>query len=80
MPQCLQQPLLSAGEEDLSPLLLKARLSAESRSKCNASYAAAIRAPASKVPNGILDVQLCAGSTSGMDACQVSLERLVIVT
>ena len=52
-------------------MLLRARLSAESRSQCNKSYTPAITVAGSKIPDGILDSQLCAGSTSGKDSCQV---------
>ncbi|XP_034234255.1 venom protease-like [Thrips palmi] len=57
-------------EDQLSSMLLKARLQVTSQDTCNKSFSASTRIPGSKLPDGIKPTQLCAGSKSGKDACQ----------
>ncbi|KAK3908478.1 Serine protease Hayan [Frankliniella fusca] len=57
-------------ETDLNPVLLKAKLHVVALPECSRSYVASTTTAGSKIPRGLLDHQMCAGSRKGSDACQ----------
>lgn len=56
--------------DELNPVMLKAKLNVVEVSTCNQSYNGVAGTPGSKIPNGLQDHQMCAGSPKKSDACQ----------